>query len=59
MNIVFMARLRSRIDRSQMMNAAWLRQQYYKTALQTFRLFRMKPNSKVDRETGFMEMLVA
>jgi len=54
-----MARLRSRIDRSQMMNAAWLRQQYYKTALQTFRLFRMKPNSKVDRETGFMEMLVA
>jgi hypothetical protein len=54
-----MARLRSGIDRSQMMKPAWLRQQYYKTALQTFRLFRMKPNSKVDRETGIVELLVA
>jgi len=42
-----------------MMKAAPLRQQYYKTALQTFRLFRMKPKSEIDRETGIMELLVA
>ena len=40
-----------------MMQIMVLRQQYYKTALQTSRLFRAKPNAAVDKETGIVESL--
>ena len=42
-----------------MMQTKGLRHQYYKIALQTFWLFRLKPNAKVDTETWIMESIVA
>ena len=41
-----------------MMQNTGRQHQYYKIALLAFWLFRLKPNGKVDTETGIVESIV-